>query len=342
MDYKKKALELQKEGFMVDAHLDLAGEVCFRRVIKGEKEVIKNNYLKMFKETGYNVIICAIYVEQQFIAGMALKNALDQISTFYDDIAECNGEAVLIKNKKDLEYVLKEDKIGFILSFEGVEPLVGDIKMLNIFYELGVRAFSLTWSRRNEAADGCHFGPVEEGHVGGVTNYGIQLINEAEKRNMILDAVHINEVGFWDLVKFSTKPFIVSHSNTTSVYDMPRNLTDEQIKAIKERNGVIGVNAVKPIVAPEGKESIEFFCNHIDKIKEIAGIDHVGYGFDLCNNYIKHSPFELEDAIIDLINDFTETTLITAELIKRGYTDEEVKKIIGGNFIRILRELLPE
>jgi membrane dipeptidase len=173
MDHKEIALELHKNSVVVDTHLDLAGEI-YNRYMAGEKEVIKRNYLENFKKAGFNIIVSSLYIDDIFLPEMALRVALGQIRALLEDIETCDGEVVLVKTKKELNDVIDQNKIAIILSFEGLEPIGNDIGLLRVFYELGVRAAGLVWSRRNYVADGCHFSPVEEGQKGGLTKFGLK------------------------------------------------------------------------------------------------------------------------------------------------------------------------
>ncbi|HBC32379.1 MAG TPA: membrane dipeptidase, partial [Clostridiales bacterium] len=158
MDYKELALELHKNNIVVDTHLDLAGEI-YNRYMAGEKEVIKNHYLENFKKGGFNLIVSSLFIDELFLPEMALRIALGQIRALIEDVESCQGEVFLVKTKEDLNKAVNENKIGIIVSFEGLEPIGNDIGLLRIFYELGVRAAGLVWSRRNYAADGCSFNP---------------------------------------------------------------------------------------------------------------------------------------------------------------------------------------
>jgi len=341
MNYKEKALQLHKNSVVVDTHLDLAGEI-YNRYLAGEKEVIKNRYLENFKKAGFNIIVSSLYIDDIFLPEMALKRGLEQISALMEDIETCNGEVVLVKSKEQLNKVIEENKIAIIMSFEGLEPIGKDIGLLKIFYELGVRAAGLVWSRRNYVADGCHFKPVEEGQKGGLTNFGVQVVKKLEEKNMLIDVSHLNDEGFWDVVKYTKKPFIASHSCVRNIHDSMRNLTDEQIKAIAERNGVIGINAYKSIAGvKDGEDPIKKLVDHIEYIVNLVGPEHVGYGFDLCDSYYESAlKFKYEPHTSDSIVCHGDTTLLTEELLRREISEEDIKLIIGGNFFRIFNEIL--
>ena len=341
MDYKELALELHKNNIVVDTHLDLAGEI-YNRYMAGEKEVIKNHYLENFKKGGFNLIVSSLFIDELFLPEMALRIALGQIRALIEDVESCQGEVFLVKNKDELNKAVNENKIGIIVSFEGLEPIGNDIGLLRIFYELGVRAAGLVWSRRNYVADGCSFIPVEEGQRGGLTKFGVNVVKRMEEMNMLIDVSHLNDEGFQDVVKYTNKPFIASHSNSRSIHGSMRNLTDDQIKAIADRKGVIGINAIKNIAGvTDGEAPISKLADHIEYIVNLAGIHHVGYGFDLCNGYYSSElKFKFAPNNCDSLSSHAEAVLLTEELLRRGISKEDCKLIIGGNFFRIFNNIL--
>lgn len=341
MDFKEVALDLHNNNVVVDTHLDLAGEI-YNRYLAGEKEVIKNRYLSDFKKGGFNIIVSSLFMDDIFLPEMALRVTLGQITALMEDVESCNGEVVLVKTKKQLQNVVKENKIGIILSFEGLDPIGNDIKLLKIFYELGVRAAGLVWSRRNYVADGCSFSPVEEGQRGGLSRFGVQVVRKMEEMNMLIDVSHLNDEGFDDIIKFTNKPFIASHSNARSIHGRMRNLTDDQIKKIAERNGVIGINAYKSIAGvKDGENPINKLADHIVYMVNLVGASHVGYGFDLCNSYYDSElKFKFESNNSDSLSSHADAVLLTEELLRRGIKEEDVKLIIGGNFYRVFNDIL--
>lgn len=344
----EKARDLHRRAPVIDAHFDLVPEVYFRRHFKGEQRVIADHYLDLFSRSGHNVIICAVYVEDLFLEnGGALKNALDQIALFREEVRSCGAKARLIETSSDLEGALAGEYTGFLLSLEGVEPLVGDLKMVEIFHTLGVRAMGLTWSRRNEAADGCEVEGQTRGRVGGLSTFGRNLIQRAHKRHILIDAAHLSIPGFWDLVQTITDPFIVSHSNAAALCEIPRNLDDDQIRAVADGGGVVCVNAIRSMIRSDREPTVDDLADHIDHMVSLVGAEHVGYGFDLCDPYIEHSPFASMTALLgeheknDLFKDHEEAILLTAELLRRGYTENDVIAIVGGNLARVLFHSLP-
>lgn len=340
----KRINHIHRDFTIVDGHFDLAMEVEIQRKY-GREKIIETDYLSKFIEGGFNFIVSSIFIDDEYLPEMALRKALDQIAALYKDIDESSDKLMLCKSYDDMKKAMKENKIGILISFEGLEPLYNDLDLLKIFYELGVRGLGLTWSRRNFASDGCHFSPIEEGIRGGLTDFGVKVVKEAERLGMFIDVSHLNDEGFWDVMKLIDKPIIASHSNSRVVTNIMRNLTDEQIKALASKNGVIGVNAAAMIVSQDIKKAtIEKYADHIDYLVKIAGVEHVGLGFDFCdqiNKYYTEEDKKRKDFLtFDVIKGHSKIHELTSILIDRGYTDEHLKLIYGQNFMRIYKSIL--
>ncbi|MCR4818543.1 MAG: dipeptidase, partial [Fretibacterium sp.] len=241
---------------IVDAHYDLLLDVLrLRRA--GETRVIERFYLDDLRAAGVNVLICSLFIPSEYIPEMSLRVALSQIGGLHAEMRESPGLFALCRTAGEARKAVDEGKLALFLSFEGVDPLGQDIQLLSVFYELGVRLIGLTWSRRNFAADGCHFSPLEEGTPGGLTSFGVQLLKEAARLRMIIDVSHLNDAGFDDVLRFFEGPVIASHSNSRNLCPVARNLTDEQIKRLAERGGMIGLNNTMAFVLPDGPERIQ-------------------------------------------------------------------------------------
>ncbi|MCK5915567.1 MAG: membrane dipeptidase, partial [Deltaproteobacteria bacterium] len=227
------------------------------------------------------------------------------------------------------------------LSLEGADPIQNDLGLLKIFYELGVRGLGLTWSRRNYAADGAFFTETREGRKGGLTPFGIELIEKAEELGMFIDVSHLNDEGFWDLIDVATQPIIASHSNCRALASSMRNLTDEQIKAIAGKGGVVGMNAIDVFIRDaEPAVTVSHFIDHVEHIVNLVGVNHVGLGFDLCDSHADFMQMVPALESIDVVDTHAGLGEFTQELIVRGYSDDDIIKILGGNFMRVFTEIL--
>jgi len=334
-------MSIPLNSLVIDGHFDLLMDVQIQRE-KGRRKVIETDYYPRFVKGGLNVIIASLFVDNQFLPEMALRKALSQISALYEEVKESPDKLMICYNGEDMQIAKDSGKIGFLLSIEGAEPLGTDLSLLRVFYELGVRNLGLVWSRRNAVGDGSFFHPVKEGRKGGITSFGVQLIEEAEKLGITIDVSHLNDEGFWDVMNICNRPIIASHSNARALCSTMRNLTDEQIKAIAATKGVIGVNAASILVGDKDSDShIEQLIKHVDYLVDLAGIDHVGIGLDLCNDFMKYVSSDdlagMPRVPFDVIDGHQQIPQFLEALIKRGYKDQEVNAILGANFQRIFK-----
>ncbi len=338
MNELDKTDRLLQNNIVVDAHLDLLKDLLYQQK-KGRRKVLETDYLEDFKQGGINVVVSSVFVDDLYLPEMALRHALDQISSLYRELEECGDSFALCRNGSEINAAIEGGKIAIILSFEGVEPLGQDLHLLQIFYELGVRLIGLTWSRLNYAADGSRFLQQKRGTEGGLTEFGVQIMGFAERKGMLIDISHINDRGFWDVISITSVPLIASHSNCRSLNDIPRNLSDEMIKAVAETGGVIGINAVS-IIASVSDEKSHLGClvDHMEHITALAGADHVGFGFDLCKKIdVTH---EMAREPFDILNDYSDVGKLVDIMITRGFTESEIIKICGGNFMRLFSQVL--
>lgn len=313
---------------IVDGHFDLLPLVYEKRK-NNQKNVIKNFFFDDIQQGKVNIILSSLFIMDKYLPEMALRVALDQISFLHYEIEESEGKYILCKNFKDIEFAISSNKLGILLSFEGIEPIYNDFYLLRIFYNLGVRFISLTWNRRTFAADGIGVKNSDSG----LTDFGLMVINEAQKLGMIIDVSHLNEKGFWDVIKHSTKPIIASHSNSRKIFDSPRNLTDEQIKAIASTNGVIGINANGMFVSENKEENNEIgLFKHIAHISNLVGVEHVALGLDLCDGF-RNEP-------MDSLNGYKYLYKLYEILDINGFIKNEIELIFGKNYLNLYKKYL--
>lgn len=250
-----------------------------------------------------------------------LTYALDAFGFFHMEVADDN-DVVIAKSAQDITDAKSQNKLAAILAVENSDGTEGSLNVLHMLYHLGVRAIGLTHNISSWAADG----NAETRSKGGLTTYGISLIKEMNHLGMLVDVSHISEPGFWDVIDTTTKPIIASHSNAKSICDHSRNLTDEQIKALAQNGGSIGVTFVPSFIDDTGP-TFEKLINHIDYIAQLVGPDHVGIGSDF-------------DGGGTLIKDATEFPKFTEALYNRNYSENDIRKILGENHLRVLSKAL--
>jgi membrane dipeptidase len=329
-------------AIVVDAHSDILSDILGRRAA-GQTKVLESIWLPAMKAGGIDLRVAAIYSPPQYVPELALRRALDEVAGFLDELDATPG-AALCTTPDDIRRATSEGKRGFILGMEGVEPLGSDLTLLGVFYRLGVRVLGITHALRNYAADGAFFDPKRTGLVGGLSDFGVELTERAQTMGMLLDISHLNEPGFWDVVKLSRAPIIASHSNCRALTDHARNLTDEQIKAVAETGGVIGINSIARFVDPP---DLSHLLDHVDRLVKIAGKEHVGLGLDFCSYLLEHkSPMERSGMrpraylSVDGLAGDHDVPKIPALLAARGYPGDTIDLIMGENFHRVFRQVL--
>ena len=331
---------LHRQAFIVDAHFDLPWDVANQRD-RGAKEVVASQYLERFRAGGFDLIVAAVFIENFFLPEMGLRKALGQISYLADELDGLSDALTLCRSLADIQAARADGRIGLLLSLEGADPLQNDLNLLRIFYDLGVRGLGLTWSRRNYAADGCAFTPEAEARPCGLTDFGRALVQKAEALGMLVDVSHMNEAGFWDVMQTVTRPVIASHSNCRTLADTPRNLTDDQIKALAAAGGVMGINAISAFVGDTSrKRTTEDLLNHVDHVIRLVGADHVGIGLDFCSGFKDYLSLPHALDTYDVLPGHHHFKAVTAGLVQRGYGDEDILKVLGGNFMRVYEQVL--
>jgi len=347
MTKSKEGIEARVERLhtrgIIDMHFDLPMDLYEKR---GQPNVLATEFLPEFEAGGMGLIGAAIYIEDRYLPERGLQVALDQIARLYTE-AEQSKCCVVCRSHQEISSALDSKKVGFLITMEGVEPLGDDLDLLRAFYELGLRAVGLTHARTNAAGHGGIFAasgsPPE-----GLTPFGREVVRECERLGIIVDLAHINPAGFKEIVDLTTKPLVVSHTNSRKFYDVERNISDEQINMIGQRRGVIGINSV--LVNPKQKEStLDRYVDHIEHVANLIGMDCVGIGFDFFEFIYRQWPeskkkwmaekLTTPHFIPDLTN-HSHARNLTRKLIERGFSDNDLGKILRDNWMRIFEELL--
>jgi membrane dipeptidase len=328
---------------LVDLHFDLPMDLYEKR---DRKNIIETDFLPELDVGNIGVIGVAIYIEDRYLPEMGLRLALDQIARLYDEAGQ-SARFAICKSYKEIQNARAAGKIALIITMEGIEPLGADLNLLRVFYELGVRSIGLTHARRNAAGSGGIFAPSGSPQDG-LTAFGRDLVRQCEALGAIVDLAHINPTGFKEIVDLTTKPPIVSHTNARRFYDIERNISDEQIKMIGDRRGVIGINSV--LVSPKQEEStLDRYVDHIEHVANLIGIDCVGIGFDFFEFIFEQwSDSKKQELAAKLtaphfvpdLRNHSHARNLTRKLIERSFNDEQIEKILFRNWMRIFEELL--
>jgi membrane dipeptidase len=213
---------------------------------------------------------------------------------------------------------------------EGAEAIDENLDALEVFYQAGLRSLGIVWSRKTIFAEGVPFKfPGSPDTGSGLTEAGKDLVRECNRLGMVIDLSHMNEKGFWDVAKLSSAPLVATHSNVHALCPTTRNLTDDQLAAVKDSAGMVGLNYAVSFLRPDGKSdtdtSLSIMADHIEYLVDKLGIDHVGLGSDFDGATVPAA-----------IKDVTGTPKLLDELAKRGYDDAALRKIAHENWLALL------
>lgn len=314
--------------FICDCHCDTLTELYNKNASLYENE--QHFDIKRQIALGGGLQFCAIYVPTEvFRYQGGLRYTLCLLDKYNQEIKKLheNGIDVLqVHTAEDAGNVLKH-KAATLLAIEEGGAIDGSLEALRCLYELGVRAMTLTWSNRNDIADGIN----EEATGSGLTLFGKQVVEEMNRLGMLVDVSHISTAGFWSVIETSTKPIIATHSNAKSLCSHPRNLNDEQIKALAQNGGLAGITFAGQFLEEDWRNAcIESVYKHIDYMLNLIGNDdHIGFGSDF--DGISHPPYNIQG-----VQDYK--PLI--EYLSKYYSDETINKITHQNVINLLQKVL--
>lgn len=314
--------------FICDCHCDTLTELYNKNASLYENE--QHFDIKRQIALGGGLQFCAIYVPTEvFRYQGGLRYTLCLLDKYNQEIKKLheNGIDVLqVLTAEDAGNVLKH-KTATLLAIEEGGAIDGSLEALRCLYELGVRAMTLTWSNRNDIADGIN----EEATGSGLTLFGKQVVAEMNRLGMLVDVSHISTAGFWSVIETSTKPIIATHSNAKSLCSHPRNLNDEQIKALAQNGGLAGITFAGQFLEEDWRNAcIESVYKHIDYMLNLIGNDdHIGFGSDF--DGISHPPYNIQG-----VQDYK--PLI--EYLSKYYSDETINKITHQNVINLLQKVL--
>ncbi|HBQ28391.1 MAG TPA: peptidase [Desulfotomaculum sp.] len=315
---------LHQKSIVIDAHCDTLTAIEKQKRCLSVSTGIGQVDLPRLKRGGVNVQFFAVFVSPGS-EKRVLERVMEVIAHFYREMAENAASIVPVFNYRTLARGLAQGKIAALLAVEGGEVLAGRLGVLNSLYLMGVRSLTLTWNHRNELGDGI---AVEQ--PGGLTKFGMAVVKEMNRLGMLVDVAHLAAPGFWDVLKTSRQPVIASHANSYTLCPHPRNLKNEQIKALAAGGGVMGLTFYPPFIHLDCP-SLEKLLDHVDYIANLAGVDCIGLGSD----------FDGISEVIPELSDVSRLPAFTRGLLARGYSKEAVKKILGDNLLRVLKTVIP-
>lgn len=322
---------------LIDIHGDIWTDVTVKRSL-GERDIIKRYHLDRFKKGGMTGGTFIVWIDPPHDE-RPKERFEETIKYMSAEIWENQDILKVIYNSKDFYKAVDEEKLAVLLGLEGISCLGEDLEGLYTLYQLGFRQISLTWNEQNAFATGVR-GDLNRG----LTDLGKRAVKIIEDLGIILDVSHTNDKTFWDIYSVATKPIIASHSNARALCNVPRNITDEQIKAIGETNGLVGINAFNEFIhVDRDKRNVDFLINHIEHIVDLIGIDHVAFGFDFFE-YLEEdtSSSFIEDPYKGTqgIEDISKAPNLIRRLSERGFSKEDIEKISYKNFLNLIDRVL--
>lgn len=374
-----KARAIHDSALIVDTHADTPQRFLDENFDIGSTDAKDIGHISLDKAKAGNLgaEFFSIWVEPKTNQGHFAQHTMDLIDSVYQQAARHPDRMTMAFSVADIERAHKDKKLAALLGIEGGHSIENDIHLLRDFYRLGVRYMTLSWSNTNEWADSS--GDINDANVphhNGLTDFGKQVVAEMNRLGMMVDISHVADKTFWDTIAVTKAPVIASHSSARALTDAPRNMTDDMLRAVAKNGGVVQVNffsgfddqaywdaakaqakdrdaavdaylaqqkaAGKPVTYLDEdridrewmsripRAPLKSLIDNIDHIAKVAGVDHVGLGSDFDG---------VSGAMPEGIDSAADLPKITQALVDRGYSAEDIHKILGGNLLRVFREV---
>src|SRR6202166_4853599 len=366
-----QAKKLQSSSIVIDTHDDTTQRLLDPKFDLSVRHSDGNIDIPRMKEGGLSAIFFSIWISSKILGPDAVKQALDQIDAVRETVRKNPNDLILATSAADIREAKKQHKIAVLMGVEGGHMIGNDLSVLRTFASLGVRYMTLTHMDNNEWADSSTDKPAHNG----LSDFGKDVVREMNRLGMIVDISHVSDKTFYDALEVSKAPLIGSHSSCRAVCDAPRNMTDQMIKDLATKGGVIQINYHVGFLSQEFRDAekadpeinkaiaaeVEKRCGdkegcqliegdkitreyvdkgklprvdwtkiieHIDHAVKIGGVEHVGLGSDFDG---ANMPYGMEDA--------SKLPKITEALLRKGYSEGDVKKILGENTLRVMTEV---
>ncbi|MHC4487681.1 MAG: dipeptidase [Planctomycetota bacterium] len=334
-----RAKAIHKKALTLDTHVDIPGAQYATEAIDPgiDNPKLKCDLVKMNKG-GVDGVFLAVFVAQKKRDAEGYKNAYESAMAKFEAINRLTEKMYpqrceLATSPEDVERIAKTSKKVIMIGVENGFAIGKDVSNVERFYNLGVRYITLSHNGHNDICDSCNpakkLGDKETEHDG-LSEFGKKVVAEMNRLGIMADVSHISVKSFHDLIEVSKAPIIASHSGCRALADHPRNLNDEQLKALARNRGVIQIVAVGGFLklGSPPPADVETYVDHIDHAVKVAGIEHVGIGSDFDGG-----------GGVPGFNDHSQALNVTIELVRRGYSEADILKIWGANLLRVWREV---
>jgi len=363
-DLEKRAARIHREALVIDTHCDTP-MAMLRGLDIGALHNRNEVDLRRMEAGGVDAMFFAVFVSNSLDRHHPARHTLEMIDAIVSQVDAYPERAALAISSADILRLHKQGRRAILMGMENGGPLEGSLRLLRQYYRLGVRYITLTHNSHNDICDSSTAMPPV---WNGLSAFGRQVVEEMNRLGMIIDVSHVSDASFFDVLRFSKAPVMASHSCVRSICDVPRNMSDAMIRALARNGGVIQINFYSAFLDPSfsrraGKvqkdlaprfaalrkqyrnddnafwkaaftlwrrhapepPGIDILVDHIDHVVKLVGVEHVGLGsdFDGAGSF----PKGLED-----VSGFPRITLA---LLKRGYSEKDIRLILGGNFMRV-------
>ena len=374
-----QARVIQESAIVVDTHADTPQRFLDDGFDIGSTDPHDVGHLSLDKAQRGNLgaEFFSIWVDPETNKGHFAQHTFDLIDSVYEQAARHPDRMMMAFSVADIERAHGEHKLAALMGIEGGHSIENDMHLLRNYYRLGVRYMTLSWSNTNEWADSS--GDINDAkiqHHNGLTDFGKQVVLEMNRLGMMVDISHVADKTFWDAIATTKAPVIASHSSARALVNAPRNMTDDMLRAVANNGGVVQVNFFSGFLDEDYRKAVEaqakdqaaaiqkyidslkaqgkpisyvevdrmerawmakiprppfnVLIDHIDHIAKIAGVDHVGLGSDF-DGVSGATPRGMDSA--------ADLPKITQALLDRGYSAEDIKKVLGGNLLRVFRQV---
>ncbi|MGA7358932.1 MAG: dipeptidase [Candidatus Sulfotelmatobacter sp.] len=374
-----RARAIHDSAIVVDTHADTPQRFLDEGFDIGSTDPSDVGHLSLDKARRGNLgaEFFSIWVDPETNQGHFAQHTFDLIDSVYEQAAHHPDRMMMAFSVADIERAHHEHKLAALMGIEGGHSIENDMHLLRDYYRLGVRYMTLSWSNTNEWSDSS--GDINDPkiqHHNGLTDFGKQVVLEMNRLGMMVDISHVADKTFWDAIATTKAPVIASHSSARALVDAPRNMTDDMLRAVAKNGGVVQVNFFSGFVDEDYRKAMlaqekdqaaaiqkyvdslkaqgkpvsyieidrmerewtakiprppfKSLIDHIDHIAKVAGVDHVGLGSDF--DGVSGATPQGMDSAADLPN-------ITQALLDRGYSADDIKKILGGNLLRVFRQV---
>ena len=316
---------------ILDSHIDTPSAILRGRNVGIDNPDAHVDFPKM-KAGGVDGAFFALYTPPEFEPDKATRYAMEMLSATYDACDENPDYAVMTFGPDEVADNMKNGLISVFMGMENAAPIQESLSLLRTFYRLGVSYMTLTHNGDNAVADSA----AEGKRWGGLSPFGKQVVAEMNAMGMMIDLSHASDQTFWDCIKLSKAPVIATHSSCRALCSHRRNLTDEMLQALGEKDGYVGINFYPYFLSDQYDETkpwrpgVKEIVDHIDHAVKFAGIDHVGIGSD----------FDGIEVTPEGVENITQLDAVWAEMRRRGYSETDILKVSGQNLLDVWRRIV--